>query len=189
MDNKYANVPLCETCTDLFLASQRNHPKCLEKLLLEEEQLKNINLRTLHDGTALCVAANKGHIECVNVLINIGKADVNICDWAGNTPLHLCAYWADQSFIVKGTPNYPIVNKDNGYELCVLKLLESDANPYAENYHISKRTSIDIAQNDKIKKLIEKHHLKDNCGVDVYPYISLKPYTKKEDPIIPCDFY
>ena len=51
----------------------------------------DINAQNTRGQTALHIAAELGNIDIINVLMKDGKARVDICDYDGNTPLHVAA--------------------------------------------------------------------------------------------------
>ncbi len=123
-------------CTPLYFTAFFEEP-VLCRLLCErgdvdvEKGNKNRGATALHEaamdcGTALHVAAFHGSIECMRILLDVGKANVNAKDNHSDTPLHYAACMghieAATLLIERGAEINPI----NRYNETPLDLLHYD---------------------------------------------------------------
>ena len=78
--------------TPLAAAMASGHRGCLQELLSAQSSLDLHSVRVDNDATLGHVAARKGELDCLRLLL---EADRSLCeegDSKGATPLHVCAY-------------------------------------------------------------------------------------------------
>ncbi len=87
-------APYTDDFTASHLAVRRNHSEILQMLIGAGADL---NVQDKHSRTVLNLAMSEGRTEMAKMILNSGKAGVNIPDCRGRTPLH----WA-----VRGAGNW-----------------------------------------------------------------------------------
>uniref|UniRef100_A0AAQ5ZZT6 Protein phosphatase 1 regulatory subunit n=1 Tax=Amphiprion ocellaris TaxID=80972 RepID=A0AAQ5ZZT6_AMPOC len=123
-------------------------------------------------GTALHVAAAKGYVEVLKLLIQAGY-DVNIKDYDGWTPLHAAAHWGKEEacrILVENLCDMDLINKMGQTPFDVA---DEDVLGYLEE--LQKKQNLLMSEKKDVKKspLIETTTTGDNNQ-------SLKPLKSKE---------
>ncbi|KAM4523628.1 protein phosphatase 1 regulatory subunit 12A isoform 2-T2 [Fundulus diaphanus] len=123
-------------------------------------------------GTALHVAAAKGYVEVLKLLIQAGY-DVNIKDYDGWTPLHAAAHWGKEEacrILVENLCDMELINKMGQ---TALDVADEDVLGYLEE--LQKKQNLLMSEKKDVKKspLIETTTTGDNNQ-------SLKPLKSKE---------
>ncbi|XP_022057444.1 protein phosphatase 1 regulatory subunit 12A isoform X5 [Acanthochromis polyacanthus] len=123
-------------------------------------------------GTALHVAAAKGYVEVLKLLIQAGY-DVNIKDYDGWTPLHAAAHWGKEEacrILVENLCDMDLINKMGQTPFDVA---DEDVLGYLEE--LQKKQNLLMSEKKDVKKspLIETTTTGDNNQ-------SLKPIKSKE---------
>uniref|UniRef100_A0A8C7WZI7 Protein phosphatase 1 regulatory subunit n=1 Tax=Oryzias sinensis TaxID=183150 RepID=A0A8C7WZI7_9TELE len=123
-------------------------------------------------GTALHVAAAKGYVEVLKLLIQAGY-DVNIKDYDGWTPLHAAAHWGKDEacrILVENLCDMDVVNKMGQ---TAFDVADEDILGYLEE--LQKKQTLLMSEKKDVKKspLIETTTTGDNNQ-------SLKPLKSKE---------
>ncbi|XP_041833154.1 protein phosphatase 1 regulatory subunit 12A isoform X1 [Melanotaenia boesemani] len=123
-------------------------------------------------GTALHVAAAKGYVEVLKLLIQAGY-DVNIKDYDGWTPLHAAAHWGKEEacrILVENLCDMDLVNKMGQ---TAFDVADEDVLGYLED--LQKKQNLLMSEKKDVKKspLIETTTTGDNNQ-------SLKPLKSKE---------
>ncbi|XP_068573331.1 protein phosphatase 1 regulatory subunit 12A isoform X4 [Cebidichthys violaceus] len=127
---------------------------------------------TKSGGTALHVAAAKGYVEVLKLLIQTGY-DVNIKDYDGWTPLHASAHWGKEEacrILVENLCDMDLINKMGQ---TAFDVADEDVLGYLEE--LQKKQNLLIGDKKDVKKspLIETTTTGDNNQ-------SLKPLKSKE---------
>ncbi|XP_077956596.1 protein phosphatase 1 regulatory subunit 12A isoform X3 [Gasterosteus aculeatus] len=127
---------------------------------------------TKSGGTALHVAAAKGYVEVLKLLIQTGY-DVNIKDYDGWTPLHAASHWGKEEacrILVENMCDMDLINKMGQ---TAFDVADEDVLGYLEE--LQKKQNLLIGEKKEIKKspLIETKTTEDNNQ-------SLKPLNSKE---------
>ncbi|XP_029317505.1 protein phosphatase 1 regulatory subunit 12A isoform X5 [Cottoperca gobio] len=127
---------------------------------------------TKSGGTALHVAAAKGYVEVLKLLIQTGY-DVNIKDFDGWTPLHASAHWGKEEacrILVENLCDMDLINKMGQ---TAFDVADEDVVGYLEE--LQKKQNLLIGDKKDVKKspLIETTTTGDNNQ-------SLKPLKSKE---------
>ncbi|XP_037315947.2 LOW QUALITY PROTEIN: protein phosphatase 1 regulatory subunit 12A [Pungitius pungitius] len=127
---------------------------------------------TKSGGTALHVAAAKGYVEVLKLLIQTGY-DVNIKDYDGWTPLHAASHWGKEEacrILVENMCDMDLINKMGQ---TALDVADEDVLGYLEE--LQKKQNLLIGEKEEIKKspLIDTTTTEDNNQ-------SLKPPKSKE---------
>uniref|UniRef100_A0A3Q3JBF3 Protein phosphatase 1 regulatory subunit n=1 Tax=Monopterus albus TaxID=43700 RepID=A0A3Q3JBF3_MONAL len=127
---------------------------------------------TKSGGTALHVAAAKGYVEVLKLLIQAGY-DVNIKDYDGWTPLHAAAHWGKEEacrILVESLCDMDLVNKMGQ---TAFDVADEDVLGYLEE--LQKKQNLLMSEKKGVKKspLIETTTTGDNNQ-------SLKPLKSKE---------
>ncbi|KAM6896039.1 protein phosphatase 1 regulatory subunit 12A isoform 3-T3 [Lycodopsis pacificus] len=127
---------------------------------------------TKSGGTALHVAAAKGYVEVLKLLIQTGY-DVNIKDYDGWTPLHASAHWGKEEacrILVENLCDMDLINKMGQ---TAFDVADEDVLGYLEE--LQKKQNLLIGDKKDVKKspLIETTTTEDNNQ-------SLKPLKSKE---------
>ncbi|XP_061523628.1 protein phosphatase 1 regulatory subunit 12A isoform X2 [Phycodurus eques] len=123
-------------------------------------------------GTALHVAAAKGYVEVLKLLIQAGY-DVNIKDYDGWTPLHAAAHWGKEEacrILVENLCDMDVINKMGQTPFDVS---DEDVLGYLEELQKKQNLLISEKKEDKKSPLIETTTTGDNNQ-------SLKPLKSKE---------
>ncbi|XP_056132042.1 protein phosphatase 1 regulatory subunit 12A isoform X4 [Lampris incognitus] len=123
-------------------------------------------------GTALHVAAAKGYVEVLKLLIQAGY-DVNIKDYDGWTPLHAAAHWGKEEacrILVENLCDMDLINKVGQ---TAFDVADEDVLGYLEE--LQKKQNLLMSEKKDVKKspLIETTTTGDNNQ-------SLKPLKSKE---------
>ncbi|XP_012734442.2 protein phosphatase 1 regulatory subunit 12A isoform X11 [Fundulus heteroclitus] len=123
-------------------------------------------------GTALHVAAAKGYVEVLKLLIQAGY-DVNIKDYDGWTPLHAAAHWGKEEacrILVENLCDMELINKMGQ---TAFDVADEDVLGYLEE--LQKKQNLLMSEKKDVKKspLIETTTTGDNNQ-------SLKPLKSKE---------
>ncbi|XP_070536563.1 ankyrin repeat and SOCS box protein 1-like [Ptychodera flava] len=102
---------------DSFLhqAAYVGHIRKVQEYLRDKKNLKNINSKNRLGCTPLRLAATKGHVNCIECLLNHG-ASVDIADMKAQTPLFMAV--------------------QNAHTECVKVLLEAGADPNGNSDHL-----------------------------------------------------
>ncbi|XP_034019779.1 protein phosphatase 1 regulatory subunit 12A isoform X5 [Thalassophryne amazonica] len=127
---------------------------------------------TKSGGTALHVAAAKGYVEVLKLLIQ-AKYDVNIKDYDGWTPLHAAAHWGKEEacrILVENMCDMDIVNKMGQ---TAFDVADEDVLGYLEELQKKQNLLMSEKKDVKISPLIETTTTGDNNQ-------SLKPLKSKE---------
>ncbi|KAM8908642.1 protein phosphatase 1 regulatory subunit 12A isoform 2-T2 [Spinachia spinachia] len=127
---------------------------------------------TKSGGTALHVAAAKGYVEVLKLLIQTGY-DVNVKDYDGWTPLHAASHWGKEEacrILVENMCDMDLINKMGQ---TAFDVADEDVLGYLEE--LQKKQNLLIGEKKEIKKspLIETTTTEDNNQ-------SLKPLKSKE---------
>ncbi|XP_008398667.2 protein phosphatase 1 regulatory subunit 12A isoform X5 [Poecilia reticulata] len=123
-------------------------------------------------GTALHVAAAKGYVEVLKLLIQAGY-DVNIKDYDGWTPLHAAAHWGKEEacrILVENLCNMELVNKMGQ---TAFDVADEDVLGYLEELQKKQNLLMREKKDSKKSPLIEVTTTGDNNQ-------SLKPLKSKE---------
>ncbi|XP_077355542.1 protein phosphatase 1 regulatory subunit 12A isoform X2 [Festucalex cinctus] len=123
-------------------------------------------------GTALHVAAAKGYVEVLKLLIQAGY-DVNIKDYDGWTPLHAAAHWGKEEacrILVENLCDMDVINKMGQTPFDVS---DEDVLGYLEELQKKQNLLMSEKKDDKKSPLIETSTTGDNNQ-------SLKPLKSKE---------
>ncbi|XP_019749179.1 protein phosphatase 1 regulatory subunit 12A isoform X3 [Hippocampus comes] len=123
-------------------------------------------------GTALHVAAAKGYVEVLKLLIQAGY-DVNIKDYDGWTPLHAAAHWGKEEacrILVENLCDMDVINKMGQTPFDVS---DEDVLGYLEELQKKQNLLMSEKKDDKKSPLIETTTTGDNNQ-------SLKPLKSKE---------
>uniref|UniRef100_G3Q976 Protein phosphatase 1 regulatory subunit n=1 Tax=Gasterosteus aculeatus aculeatus TaxID=481459 RepID=G3Q976_GASAC len=126
---------------------------------------------TKSGGTALHVAAAKGYVEVLKLLIQTGY-DVNIKDYDGWTPLHAASHWGKEEacrILVENMCDMDLINKMGQ---TAFDVADEDVLGYLEE--LQKKQNLLIGEKKEIKKspLIETKTTEDNNQ-------SLKPLNSR----------
>lgn len=138
---------------------------------LNSGQIQDVR-HTKSGGTALHVAAAKGYVEVLKLLIQAGY-DVNIKDYDGWTPLHAAAHWGKEEacrILVENLCDMDIMNKMGQ---TAFDVADEDVLGYLEE--LQKKQNLLRSEKKDVKKspLIETTTTGDNNQ-------SLKPIKSKE---------
>eukprot|EP01132_Coremiostelium_polycephalum_P002243 gene2243-2765_t len=137
------------------------------EMVCEIAQPSNVNSATIHGRTALHFAVAGNHIEILQYLLVEQKADPNLSDTDGNTPLHLAIIQGltlAVEALLKNGANVNAINKDgstpimmvslNGEEKIVDLLLEYGADVNSSNK--KGNTALHYATLRGHKKVVDK---------------------------------
>lgn len=107
----------------LRLACRRGDYRRVEALIALPDT--DINMRDEADGwTALMEASNEGHVEIVQLLLEVSDIDINAADAAGWTALHLASMWG-RSKAVKALVKAPGIDVNARNALGSTALIEA----------------------------------------------------------------
>ncbi|XP_053520447.1 ankyrin repeat domain-containing protein 31 [Artibeus jamaicensis] len=133
----------------------------------QEMKTAGINKRNAKGESRLHLAARRGNLSLVKVLIESG-ADVNLKDNAGCTPLHKASHEGSNDIIVellKAGANVTCENLDgilplhaavaNNHLQAAEILLQHGSNPNQQSQ--KQRTALDEADNEKMKELLKSY--------------------------------
>nr|XP_040129359.1 ankyrin repeat domain-containing protein 31 [Ictidomys tridecemlineatus] len=145
----------------------RNRQNFLKVTYNQEMKTAGINKRNVRGQSRLHLAARRGNLSLVKVLIESG-ADVNLKDNAGWTPLHEASNEGFNDIIVELLKAGANVNCENIDGILPLHdavasnhlkaaeiLLQHGANPNQKDQ--KQKTALDEADNDKMKELLKSH--------------------------------
>jgi ankyrin repeat protein len=115
--------------TPLLCSIRFQNEDLLRKMIEHETDINSLNPET---GTsALMLAATQGYLNICNILIDAG-AEINVCDHAGNTPLHLAAQgYGEQVPVIQALlqrgADPAAINEDGFTPAMLAKRTEKDA--------------------------------------------------------------
>ncbi|CAL1568451.1 unnamed protein product [Knipowitschia caucasica] len=149
-----------------------------ERVMLRDAR-QWLNSGQIHDvrhtksgGTALHVAAAKGYVEVLKLLIQAGY-DVNIKDYDGWTPLHAASHWGKEEacrILVENLCDMDLINKMGQ---TAFDVADEDVLGYLEELQKKQNLLMGEKKDTKKSPLIETSTTGDNNQ-------SLKPLTSKE---------
>ena len=84
----------CKTGADppLLVATTNGHKTCLREVLAHQKNLDITTVVSDNGATAAHVAARRGDLESLGIVITANESLCDVGDIRGATPLHVCAY-------------------------------------------------------------------------------------------------
>lgn len=160
----------------LNTAARYGNVKCLQALLenLEDSSLLNYDVKdTMNSSTALMLAADRGHLACVLLLLEQHGIDVNQIDVSGRTTVVTASKKSCRSEC-KGYSSLLLAAKNNHVEV-VRALLNKGAN--AELRSTDGQTALSLARSNECLACIQLLQNKLGESVDELSELSLASST------------
>ena len=86
----------CAECragtSPMILAVTSGHSRCLKEMLKHSEELDLTSVLSENGATLAHIAARKGDLDALKVIITVEQSLCEVGDIRGATPLHVCAY-------------------------------------------------------------------------------------------------